>query len=41
VTVVGVDGTKGGWVAIALERGRFPSDYFLPVDTDFAILRDA
>ena len=41
MTVVGVDGTKGGWVAIALERGRFPSDYFLPVDTDFAILRDA
>jgi predicted RNase H-like nuclease len=39
--VVGVDGTKGGWVTIALESGRFAGDYFLPVGTDFEVFRDA
>jgi hypothetical protein len=32
--VAGVDGTKGGWVAITLEAGRFAGDHLLPVDTD-------
>lgn len=37
--VAGVDGTKGGWVAIALEDGRFSEDYVLrPVETDFGEL---
>jgi predicted RNase H-like nuclease len=37
VRVVGVDGTKGGWVAIALQDGRFELDYLLtPITTDFA-----
>jgi predicted RNase H-like nuclease len=36
VRVVGVDGTKGGWVAIALEEGRFAEDFLLrPIETDF------
>jgi predicted RNase H-like nuclease len=39
--VAGVDGTKGGWVAIVLEDGRFAGDHLLPVDTDFADLRAA
>jgi predicted RNase H-like nuclease len=39
--VAGVDGTKGGWIAIVLDDGRFGGDYFLPIDTDFASLRDA
>ncbi len=40
--VFGVDGTKGGWVAIALEDGRFAGDYILrPVETRFAELADA
>jgi predicted RNase H-like nuclease len=39
--VAGVDGTKGGWVAIVLENGRFAGDYSLPVDTDFSALREA
>ena len=34
--VVGVDGTKSGWVAIELENGRFVADYLLrPVETPF------
>jgi predicted RNase H-like nuclease len=34
--VAGVDGTKGGWVAIVLENGRFAGDYLLrPVETAF------
>jgi predicted RNase H-like nuclease len=40
--VVGVDGTKGGWIAIALEDGRFSADYVLrPVETDFQELSNA
>lgn len=40
--VAGVDGTKGGWVAIVLENGRFASDLLCrPVDTEFADLVDA
>jgi predicted RNase H-like nuclease len=36
-----VDGTKGGWVAIVLEDGRFSSDHVLePVETDFSPLGD-
>lgn len=40
--VAGVDGTKGGWVAIVLEDGRFFSDRVLrPVETDFAQVAEA
>jgi predicted RNase H-like nuclease len=39
--VAGVDGTKGGWVAIVLGDGRFVGDHALPVDTDFSALRKA
>lgn len=40
--VVGVDGTKGGWVAIALDDGRFAADYLLrPIDARFEELADA
>ena len=39
--VAGVDGTKGGWVAVLLEDGRFAGDLVLrPVDTAFAELED-
>jgi predicted RNase H-like nuclease len=39
VRVAGVDGTKGGWVAIVLEDGRFAADHVLrPVKADFAEL---
>ena len=42
VDVVGIDGTRGGWVAIALEKGRFASDYVLrPIESDFAELAEA
>jgi predicted RNase H-like nuclease len=42
VLVAGIDGTKGGWVAVVLEDGRFLRDELLrPVDTDFGELRDA
>jgi predicted RNase H-like nuclease len=42
VRVAGVDGTKGGWVAIVLEDGRFAGDFLLrPVDADFVALADA
>jgi predicted RNase H-like nuclease len=42
VRVAGVDGTKGGWVAIVLEDGRFVDDFLLrPVETNFAELSDA
>jgi predicted RNase H-like nuclease len=42
VRVAGVDGTKGGWVAIVLEDGRFAGDFLLrPVDADFVELADA
>jgi predicted RNase H-like nuclease len=41
VRVAGIDGTKGGWVAIVLEDGRFVDDFLLrPVETDFAELND-
>jgi predicted RNase H-like nuclease len=33
--VAGLDGTKGGWVAITLEAGRFHSDHVLPIETTF------
>jgi predicted RNase H-like nuclease len=40
--VAGVDGTKGGWVAIVLDDGRFALDVLCrPVETDFAELADA
>jgi predicted RNase H-like nuclease len=38
--VAGVDGTKGGWVAITLEDGRFDSDHVLPMGTTFDELGD-
>jgi predicted RNase H-like nuclease len=42
VKVVGVDGTRGGWIAIALDDGCFAGDYFLdPIETDFEELADA
>lgn len=40
--VAGIDATKGGWVAVALEDGRFLRDELLrPVETDFNELADA
>jgi predicted RNase H-like nuclease len=42
VRVVGVDGTRGGWVAIALEDGRFAGDHVLrPLEATFEDLLDA
>jgi predicted RNase H-like nuclease len=42
VRVAGVDGTKGGWVAIVLDDGRFTHALRLePIACDFAPLRDA
>jgi predicted RNase H-like nuclease len=43
VHVVGIDGTKGGWVAVALdEDGRFAADFVLrPVESDFGELAEA
>jgi predicted RNase H-like nuclease len=38
--VAGVDGTKGGWVAVTLEDGRFASDQLLPLETSFDELGD-
>jgi len=39
--VAGIDGTKGGWIAIVLEDGNFSSDHLLqPVQTDFSSLGD-
>jgi predicted RNase H-like nuclease len=41
VRVAGVDGTKGGWVAIVLEDGRFSSDVLCrPIETDFTEFAD-
>jgi predicted RNase H-like nuclease len=41
VPVAGIDGTKGGWVAIVLEAGRFVRDVLCrPVETDFGTLGD-
>ena len=40
--VAGVDGTKGGWVAIVLENGRFVADVVCrPVEADFDELSEA
>src|SRR5262245_10142327 len=40
--VAGVDGTKGGWVAIVLEDGRVVSDFLcLPIETRFDEVSDA
>lgn len=40
--MAGVDGTKGGWVAVVLEDGRFAGDHVLrPVKADFRELGDA
>jgi predicted RNase H-like nuclease len=40
--VAGVDGTKGGWVAIVLENGRFADDFLLrEVKADFKELASA
>jgi predicted RNase H-like nuclease len=40
--VVGIDGTKGGWVAVELEEGRFARDHLLRPETNhFQDLRDA
>jgi predicted RNase H-like nuclease len=42
VRVVGIDGTKGGWVAIELEDGRFSCDHLLrPLETTFEELAEA
>lgn len=40
VRVAGVDGTKGGWIAIVLDRGRFAGAYRLPLETRFDELDD-
>jgi predicted RNase H-like nuclease len=40
VRVAGVDGTKGGWVAITLEDGRFASDHVLEIATGLEELGD-
>jgi hypothetical protein len=40
--VAGVDGTKGGWVAIVLDDGRVSTDHVLrPIETSFEELREA
>lgn len=40
--VAGIDGTKGGWVAIVLEDGAFAGDLLLkPIETRFGELADA
>jgi len=39
--VSGVDGTKGGWVAVELEEGRFVRDRLLAIDTAFEELATA
>jgi predicted RNase H-like nuclease len=42
VRVAGVDGTKGGWVAILLEDGRVVDDVLIrPIESDFAELASA
>lgn len=39
--VAGVDGTRGGWVAVVLDDGRFARDHVVrPVETEFAELAD-
>jgi predicted RNase H-like nuclease len=40
VRVAGIDGTKGGWVAIVLEDGRFAGDLLItPIESSFRELR--
>jgi predicted RNase H-like nuclease len=40
--VAGVDGTKNGWVAVALEDGRFAEDLVIsPIESSFNELHDA
>jgi predicted RNase H-like nuclease len=42
VRVAGVDGTKGGWVAIVLDDGRFRADLVVrPIESTFDALADA
>ena len=42
MNVAGVDGTKGGWVAVVLEDGRFVEDRVCePVETAFSDFADA
>jgi predicted RNase H-like nuclease len=42
VRVAGIDGTKGGWVAVVLADGAFAGDHLIrPVETTFAELVDA
>jgi predicted RNase H-like nuclease len=42
VRVAGIDGTKGGWVAVVLEDGVFAEDRLIqPVESTFAELSDA
>ena len=42
VEVAGIDGTKGGWVAIVLGDGRFVADHVLsPVEADFSEVASA
>jgi predicted RNase H-like nuclease len=42
VRVAGVDGTKGGWVAVVLDDGRFVRDVAIRgIESDFAELGDA
>jgi predicted RNase H-like nuclease len=42
VRVAGIDGTKGGWVAVVLEDSRFATDHLIrPFDTRFDELADA
>ena len=39
--VAGVDGTKGGWVAIVLDGGRYERDHLIrPIESNFAELAD-
>jgi predicted RNase H-like nuclease len=39
--VAGVDGTRGGWVAVVLENGQFAADHVLrPIETRFEELED-
>ena len=40
--VAGVDGTRGGWVAVVLDDGRFAGDHLVqPVEASFEELADA
>jgi predicted RNase H-like nuclease len=40
--VAGVDGTKNGWVAVALDDGRFAEDILIsPIESSFTELHNA